>query len=83
MLPEAGLSVVAPRGQTFAFAVSPYSPTEQLLTPHPEWLPGPSKTELGVYARVRGLGSANCGPEPLRQDCLAAGEICEMSFDLN
>ena len=32
MLPEAGLSVVAPRGQTLAFAVSPYSPTEQLLT---------------------------------------------------
>ncbi len=83
MLPEAGLSVVAPRGQTFAFAVSPYSPTEQLLTPHPEYLPKPSKTELGIYARVRGLGSANCGPEPLRRDCIAAGETCEMSFDLN
>ena len=46
MLPEAGLSVVAPRGQTFAFAVSPYSPTEQLMTPHPECLPEPSKTDF-------------------------------------
>ena len=83
MLPEAGLSVVAPRGQTFAFAVSPYSPTEQLLTPHPECLPKPSKTELGIYARVRGLGSANCGPEPLQQDCLAVGETFEIALDLN
>ena len=83
MLPEAGISVVAQSGRTFAFAVSPYSPTELLLTPHPECLPEPSKTEFGIYARVRGLGSANCGPEPLRRDCLAAGETWEMSFDLN
>ena len=52
----------------FSFEVSPYS-TEQLIRiSHPELLPKTDRTELGLYARVRGLGSNNCGPQPLARD---------------
>ena len=52
----------------FSFEVSPYS-TEQLIRiSHPELLPKTNRTELGLYARVRGLGSNNCGPQPLARD---------------
>ena len=81
-LTDVGLSFAAPAGRRFAFAVSPYSPTEMLCRPHPECLPAPSKTEFGLYARVRGLGSNNCGPLPLARDILAAGETCELEFEL-
>ncbi|MBR2983166.1 MAG: hypothetical protein IKC80_08040 [Kiritimatiellae bacterium] len=47
-----------------AVQVLPYSPTELLMNPHPELLPPPRKTELGLYAVQSGLGSANCGPKP-------------------
>ena len=52
---------------SFSFQVTPYAPLELLREPHPEFLPSPEKTELGIYAAVRGLGSANCGPDPLPQ----------------
>ncbi len=47
-----------------AMQVLPYSPTELILNTHPELLPPPEKTELGLYAAQAGLGSANCGPGP-------------------
>ena len=67
-----GVELSAVDGGLFAFAVSPYSPSELLRQSHPELLPEPSKTELGLYAKVRGLGSANCGPEPKAEDRLPA-----------
>lgn len=67
-LSDPGIRFSAVDAKRFSFAVSPYSPTELLLESHPELLPPPSKTELGLYAKVRGLGSANCGPEPKRED---------------
>ena len=66
------------KGNPFAFSVCPYSPTEQIRIPHPERLPPPSKTEFGLYAKVRGLGSANCGPAPLPRDTIAAGETLQL-----
>ena len=67
----------------FSFAVSPYSPTELIRTSHPELLPEPSKTELGLYAKVRGLGSANCGPRPLPRDTIAAGEAAALELRIS
>lgn len=81
-LPGVGLQLLASAGRRFAFAVSPYSPTELLCQPHPECLPVPSKTEIGVYARVRGLGSNNCGPLPLDRDVISAGETCVLELDV-
>lgn len=77
-----GLSFLA-ASRPFAFGVSPYSPTETIAAVHPELLPAPSKTELGLYARVRGLGSANCGPQPLIRDRISAGETCELDLVLS
>lgn len=79
-LDEPGLSFTSTGSRRFAFQVSPYSATELLRCPHPELLPPPTKTELGIYARVRGLGSANCGPKPLDRDVIAAGETCQLEF---
>ena len=77
-----GLSFTSTGSRRFAFQVSPYSVTELLRCPHPELLPPPAKTELGIYARVRGLGSANCGPAPLARDIIAAGETCRLEFTI-
>ena len=58
----------------FSFEVSPYS-TEQLIRiAHPELLPQTGRTEFGLYARVRGLGSNNCGPQPLTRDRITPKE---------
>ena len=70
-------------GKPFSFAVSPYSPTELIRISHPELLPKPSKTELGLYAKVRGLGSANCGPSPLPRDVIAAGETLSLMLRIS
>ena len=70
-------------GKPFSFTVSPYSPTELIRISHPELLPKPSKTELGLYAKVRGLGSANCGPSPLPRDVIAAGETLSLMLRIS
>ena len=82
-LADPGLAFTSTGPRRFAFQVSPHSTTELLGCPHPELLPTPSKTELGVYARVRGLGSGNCGPRPLARDVIAAGETCTLEFALS
>lgn len=69
-------------GEPFSFMASPYSPAELVGEPHFEFLPGPEKTELGLYAKVRGLGSGNCGPKPLRRDRIGANEELELAFAL-
>jgi beta-galactosidase len=65
----------------FSFAISPYSPTELIRCPHFELLGSPAKTELGLYAKVRGLGSNNCGPPPLMKDRILAGETLKLELD--
>lgn len=59
----------------FSFQVTPYAPLELLREPHLEFLLPPEKTELGIYAAVRGLGSANCGPGPLDQHEIDPGQV--------
>ena len=78
-----GVEIASTGGRLFAFSVSPYSPTELLLQPHPELLPVSAKTELGVYAKVRGLGSANCGPEPKPEDRLLADGLFALKVEIS
>ena len=80
-LQEPGIGFSSCGGRRFAFSVSPYSPTELLRQCHPELLPRPVKTELGLYAKVRGLGSANCGPEPKAEDRLPPGGTFTLDVD--
>ena len=81
-LGRAGVSVSSLAGP-FAFMASPYSPTELIETVHYEELPPPSKSELGFYAKVRGLGSGNCGPLPLPRDRLLPDRAYSLSLLLS
>ena len=56
-----GVSVSA-LGHPLATVVSPWSPTEQILHVHPEEYPTPTKVELGLYSRMRGLGTGSGDP---------------------
>ncbi len=67
-------------GEPFSFSAIPYSPTELTLAMHPEELPAPSKTEFGIYAAVRGLGGASCGPGPLSRDIVRSNKPCRLDF---
>ena len=80
-LKKPGIGFASCGGRRFAFSVSPYSPTELLNQCHPELLPRPVKTEVGLYAKVRGLGSGNCGPEPKAEDRLPSGGTFTLDVD--
>jgi len=67
-------------GEPFSFSAIPYSPTELALAMHPEELPAVSKTELGVFAAVRGLGGASCGPGPLGKDIVRNNKTFVLDF---
>lgn len=78
-----GLRFSAVEEGGFAFSVSPYSPTELLGENHPENLPCPVKTELGLYAKVRGLGSGNCGPGPKSEDLLKSSMVYSLAIEIS
>ena len=61
---------VSTLGTPFSFAANPYTPDELIAGVHPGELPDPSKLEIGVYAAVRGLGGASCGPAPMARDII-------------
>ena len=64
----------------FSFAAIPYSPTELVKTMHPQELPEATKTELGIYAAVRGLGGASCGPGPMGRDIIRNNKTFKLDF---
>jgi len=66
--------------EPFSFAAIPYSPTELVKTMHPQELPEATKTELGIYAAVRGLGGASCGPGPLGRDIIRNNKTFKLDF---
>ena len=70
------------RNSAFSASAIPYSPTELTLAMHPEELPEASKTELGFYAAVRGLGGASCGPGPMGRDIVRNNKTFKMDFVL-
>ena len=67
-------------GEPFSFSAIPYSPTELALAMHPEELPPVAKTELGLFAAVRGLGGASCGPGPLGKDIVRNNKTFVLDF---
>lgn len=66
--------------EPFSFAAIPHSPTELVKTMHPQVLPEATKTELGIYAAVRGLGGASCGPGPLGRDIIRNNKTFKLDF---
>ena len=66
--------------EPFSFAAIPHSPTELVKTMHPQELPEATKTELGIYAAVRGLGGASCGPGPLGRDIIRNNKTFKLDF---
>ena len=67
-------------GEPFSFSAIPYSPTELTLAMHPEELPAADKTELGIFAAVRGLGGASCGPGPMGRDIVRNNKTFTLDF---
>ena len=74
-----GLAVTS-LSEPFSFAAIPYSPTELVKTMHPQELPEATKTELGIYAAVRGLGGASCGPGPMGRDIVRNNKTFKLDF---
>ena len=71
-------TLVAP----FAFSAIPYSPVELMGAKHPQELPLPKKTELGIFAATRGLGGASCGPGPMGRDIIRNNIAYRLDFTL-
>ena len=69
-------------GGLFSFSAIPYSPIELMQAKHPAELPPITKTELGIYAAVRGLGGASCGPGPLAKDIVRNNKAFRLDFTI-
>ena len=67
-------------GKPFAFSALPHSPTDLTFAMHPQTLPESTKTELGVFAAVRGLGGASCGPGPMGRDIIRSNKPYTLDF---
>ena len=67
-------------GKPFAFSALPHSPTDLTYAMHPQTLPESTKTELGVFAAVRGLGGASCGPGPMGRDIIRSNKPYTLDF---
>ena len=75
-----GMFMLMSLGEPFAFSAIPYSPTELVKTMHPQEFPEAEKVEFGVYAAVRGLGGASCGPGPLGRDIVRNNKTFTLDF---
>ena len=77
---EKGAFSVVTLGKPFAFSALPYSPTDLTYAMHPQTLAEPTKTELGIFAAVRGLGGASCGPGPMGRDIIRSNRPFTLDF---
>jgi beta-galactosidase len=78
--PRKSAFIVMTLGEPFSFSAIPYSPMELMQAAHPEELPEMSKVELGIFAAVRGLGGASCGPGPLGRDIVRNDRSYKLDF---
>ena len=69
-------------GEPFSFSVCPWTSRELEAANHPQELEKSDKTVAGIYARVRGLGGASCGPGPLERDILRTDGDYELAFTI-
>ncbi len=65
---------------TFSCSVLPWSALELMGAAHPYQLPAPEAMHIHVDAKVRGLGGASCGPGPLQEDLVRAGDVGSFGF---
>ena len=80
LMGSSGMFMLMSLGEPFAFSAIPYSPTELVKTMHPQELPAAEKVEFGVYAAVRGLGGASCGPGPMGRDIVRNNKAFVLDF---
>ena len=80
LMGSSGMFMLMSLGGPFAFSAIPYSPTELVNTMHPQELPETGKVEFGVYAAVRGLGGASCGPGPMGRDIVRNNKAFVLDF---
>jgi beta-galactosidase len=80
LMGSSGMFMLMSLGEPFAFSAIPYSPTELVKTMHPQELTETGKVEFGVYAAVRGLGGASCGPGPMGRDIVRNNKTFTLDF---
>jgi beta-galactosidase len=80
LMGSSGMFMLMSLGEPFAFSAIPYSPTELVKTMHPQELPETEKVEFGIYAAVRGLGGASCGPGPMGRDIIRNNKTFTLDF---
>ncbi len=80
LMGEPGMFMLMSLGEPFAFSAIPFSPTELVKTMHPHELPETAKIEFGIYAAVRGLGGASCGPGPMGRDIVRNNKTFTLDF---
>ena len=80
LMGSSGMFMLMSLGEPFAFSAIPYSPTELVKAMHPQELPETGKVEFGVYAAVRGLGGASCGPGPMGRDIVRNNKTFTLDF---
>jgi len=67
----------------FAFSLNPYTPAELESARHPAELPRSEGLYFGLYAAVRGLGGASCGPGPMDRDIVRTDTDFDLSFTVS
>ena len=80
LMGEPGMFMLMSLGEPFAFSAIPFSPTELVKTMHSHELPETAKIEFGIYAAVRGLGGASCGPGPMGRDIVRNNKTFTLDF---
>ena len=80
LMGKGGMFMLMSLGGPFAFSAIPYSPSELVKAMHPQELPETGKVEFGVYAAVRGLGGASCGPGPMGRDIVRNNKTFTLDF---
>lgn len=80
LMGESGMFMLMSLGEPFAFSAIPFSPTELVKTMHSHELPETAKIEFGIYAAVRGLGGASCGPGPMGRDIVRNNKTFTLDF---
>ena len=80
LMGEPGMFMLMSLGEPFAFSAIPFSPTELVKAMHSHELPEAAKIEFGIYAAVRGLGGASCGPGPMGRDIVRNNKTFTLDF---
>ncbi len=70
-------------GEQFSLSVNPWTAAQLMACVHAEELPQSEATQVGIFAAVRGLGGASCGPAPIERDIVRTDRDFDMIFTLS